>query len=47
MLESIARPVRFPWPIAIAAWLALIGLFVLGFDQGQTSPLSRAITLTR
>ncbi len=36
MIEQMARPVRFPWPIAVAALLALLGLFVLGFDQGQT-----------
>jgi uncharacterized membrane protein SpoIIM required for sporulation len=36
MREHIARPVAFPWPLAVAALLALLGLFVLGFDQGQT-----------
>ena len=36
MREHVARPVAFPWPLAVAALLALWGLFVLGFDQGQT-----------
>jgi hypothetical protein len=41
MLEHVARPVAFPWPLAVAALLALVGLFVLGFDQGQTLALGQ------
>jgi hypothetical protein len=36
MQERIARPIAIPWPLIIAALVALWGLFVLGFDQGQT-----------
>src|SRR5262245_46040958 len=36
MHEIAARPVVVPWQLALAALLALAGLFVLGFDQGQT-----------
>jgi len=41
MLEHVARPVAFPWPLAVAAVLALLGLFVLAFDQGQTLALAQ------
>jgi hypothetical protein len=41
MLEHVARPVAFPWPLAAAAILALLGLFILGFDQGQTLALAQ------
>jgi hypothetical protein len=36
MREIVARPIVVPWHLALAALLALAGLFVLGFDQGQT-----------
>jgi hypothetical protein len=41
MLEHVARPVAFPWSLAVAALLALLGLFILGFDQGQTLALAQ------
>jgi uncharacterized membrane protein SpoIIM required for sporulation len=36
MRELVARPVGIPWHLGVAALLAFVGLFVLGFDQGQT-----------
>ena len=39
MREHLARPIAAPWPLAVAALLALWGLFVVGFDQGQTLAL--------
>ena len=39
MREHSARPITSPWAVGVAALLALWGLFVLGFDQGQTLAL--------
>ncbi|HEY7067840.1 MAG TPA: CbtB-domain containing protein [Chloroflexota bacterium] len=39
-----ARPTAVPWRIALLALLALWGLFVLGFDQGQTLALAQGDT---
>ena len=44
MREQTARPVAFPWLLALAMELALWGLFVLGFDQGQTLALVQGDT---
>ncbi len=41
MHAQVARPVPVPWPLIVAACLALWGLFVLGFDQGQTLALAQ------
>ena len=41
MQEQLARPVGIPRAALIAALFALGGLFVLGFDQGQTLALSQ------
>jgi cobalt transporter subunit CbtB len=39
MQENVVRPVRWPWYLGAAALLALWGIFILGFDQGQTLAL--------
>jgi hypothetical protein len=44
MQANVARPARFPRAAVIAAALALAGLFVLGFDQGQTLALAQGDT---
>ena len=44
MREQTARPVAVPWVLALAMALALWGLFVLGFDQGQTLALVQGDT---
>jgi hypothetical protein len=41
MQALVARPVGVPRAVVIAAALALMGLFVLGFDQGQTLALAQ------
>ena len=44
MRELVVRPVVVPWHLALAALLALVGLFVLAFDQGQTLALAQGDT---
>ncbi|HEY7062299.1 MAG TPA: CbtB-domain containing protein [Chloroflexota bacterium] len=44
MQAHVARPVRMPRAALVAALLALWGLFVLGFDQGQTLALAQGDT---
>ncbi|HZR98592.1 MAG TPA: CbtB-domain containing protein [Chloroflexota bacterium] len=44
MQALVARPVGIPRAAVIAALLALAGLFVLGFDQGQTLALAQGDT---
>lgn len=39
MREHVARPAGLPRAALFAALLALYGLFVFGFDQGQTLAL--------
>ena len=44
MQAHVARPAGFPRAAVIAAALALVGLFVLAFDQGQTLALAQGDT---
>jgi hypothetical protein len=44
MREHVARPVGVPRAALVAGLLALAGLFILGFDQGQALALVQGDT---
>ena len=44
MNAQVARPPVATWPLAVVAVLALWGLFVLAFDQGQMLALAQGDT---
>ncbi len=44
MRELVVHPVVVPWHLVVPALLALLGLFVLAFDQGQTLGLVQGDT---
>ncbi len=44
MHAHVLHPVAPIWPLAVAVLLALCGLFVLGFDQGQVLAIAQGDT---
>ncbi len=44
MIQQLARPLSVPWPVAVAAAIAALGLYLVGFDQGHALALFQGDT---